>query len=431
MALRPAIRLLGALLLLAPGDAAAEWKEAHKLGVAAVNAGRWEDAERFFRAAVAERPAEKVNRLRTYLPHYYLGVALAERGDCRSALESFAESTRQGQIEKADKQAADLNRREERCRNHLRQIEAAAAEVEKLLEQVTEAADSLATLSRTAELAAVWDAGEPSFSSRQSGADSQLEEARRLLREGRDRFDLDRLDRAKTLATQSMSAVEACVAAARARLGELNTATAGALEQVQETEQSARRVLRSISDLAPYPRQLGLKAATVERTLELIVERKAGAGANELEVLREELTVALTALRRAARRPPKKLNQAAEAFFGGELETALELLRDVDFSRDLRARSHACLLRAASRHALWVLDGERDEELVALAARDLTACEATKPPAPSSKFFSPRFVEFHRATLAAEALDSVESTASAVIDETVTGITETGTEGSS
>ena len=38
---------------------------------------------------------------RRYLPYYYLGVALAEQGRCRAALEAWSESARQGKIDRA------------------------------------------------------------------------------------------------------------------------------------------------------------------------------------------------------------------------------------------------------------------------------------------------------------------------------------------
>ncbi|MCP3959578.1 MAG: hypothetical protein GY719_17150 [bacterium] len=404
--MRRAVALATLCLALSAGVAAADSREAYKLGVAAVEATRFDDAARFFRAAIAERPREKVNRLlkTAYVPHYFLGVALAESGDCRMALESFAESERQGQVQRS-KHAGDLTDRRERCRNHLRQVRDAAAEVEGLLDQVAERRDALATLSRTPELAAIWESGEPSFDARQRAAEDKLRSARELLGEGRDQADLDLLDGAKNGAGEAMNAVEACVVGARERLGELNAATADALEKVQDAEQSARRVLRSISSLAPYPRRLGASVAAVDQVLASIVESKAGAGANKLSALTDELTVAVAALRRAARRPPEKLARAAEAFFGGEPQTSLDLLVEADFSRDRRARSHACLLRAASRHALWVLGGEQDEDLIELAGLDLSACERTEPPVPTVSFFSPRFVEFHRATLAAELIE--------------------------
>ncbi len=406
MGLKEAVRSCAlALLLIGAGNAGADPKEAHKLGIEAIEAGRWADAERFFRAALADRPEEKVNRLlkTTYLPHYYLGVALSELGNCTAAIDSWAASETQGQIQKS-KYAEDLSQRRQRCQNHLRQVAAARTEVEHLLNRVGEASSSLAGLSRTPELAPRWD--EEGFASRQQSAGEKLTEARRRFAERNGANDaLTRLDGAKTLAMQALSELDATRADARRRLGELNAAAAAALEQIDAAEDKAGRVLRSVSDLAPYPRRLGSRVAAVDSTLKEIQESKSGASAERLQELQNELEAAVASLRRAARRPPAKLAQAVEAFLAGSYEQALELLEDESLARDRRSKAHVCLLRAASGHALWVLDGERDESLRELATSAITACadnesrpEQDAPP-PSLKFFSPRFAEFHATTL--------------------------------
>ncbi len=406
-----------AVSLLVAVAAAADPKEAHKLGVEAVESGRWADAERFFRAALAERPEEKVNRLlkTAYLPHYYLGVALSEMGNCKAAIDSWAVSDRQGQIQKS-KYSEDLSQRRQRCQNHLRQVAAARTEVEQLLAQVDETSSSLASLSRTAELAPGWTAD--GFASRLQLADKKLVDARRRLEETTASVTgnvLERLDGAKTLAMQAQTELAAIRGDARRRLGELNAAAAAALEELETAEQSARRALRQVSDLAPYPKRLGSRVAAVDRVLKEIRDAKSEASAKQLEELNGTLTSAVSSLRRAARRPPAKLAQAAEAFLGGSFQQALELLEDEDLAGNPRSKPHVCLLRAASGHALWVLSGERDESLLELATAAVTACADSEPqaepdtPSPSLKYFSPRFVEFRAATLEAIARATEEA----------------------
>ncbi len=406
------LKLARALVLcvLVAGVASATPKETHKLGVAAIESGRWADAERFFREAIAERPQEKFNRLlkSAYLPHYYLGIALAEQANCKSALGSWAESNRQGHIQKSDL-AGDLNRRRERCQSHLRQVEAVKTEVGQLLSQVGDASTSLSSLSKTPELTALWNHGEPSFGSRQQSADKKLADARKRFAATGE--NLDRFDRAKSLANSALAELNAVVTDARQRLGQLNADAAAALGQLEEVEQSARRVLRSISDLAPYPRRLASRVATVDRTLKEIQESKSGSSAQRLNELAGALSASLSALRSAARRPPKELSQAVEAFLGGLYQDALALLDVPSLSDNPRTKPHVCLIRAASGHALWVLGGEQDDALRDLAAEAILACveETTEASQPSSlkpslplslKFFSPRFVEFHDHTLA-------------------------------
>ena len=419
MVLRQAACVL-ALCVVAVGVASATPKETHKLGVQAIEAGRWADAERFFRAAIAERSQEKFNRLlkTAYLPHYYLGVALAEQGYCKSALTSLAESSTQAQIQKSDL-AKDLNRRREDCQNHLRQVDVAKTEVEQILIQVGEASASLSSLSKTPELSPLWKQGDPSFDSRQKSAARKLTQARQHLDARDTGNDLAQLKQAKSLADSALSELNATLTDARRRLGTLNAAAAAALEHLEEVEQSARRVLRSISDLAPYPKRLGSRVAAVNRILRETRHNKSGSSAQHLTTLASDLTAALKALRSAASRPPKELVQAVEAFLEGSYEDALTLLDVPSLVDNSRTKPHVCLIRAASNHSLWVLAGEQDDTLRNLAADAIIACLDDSAPAVgdepaeptilepslplSLKFFSPRFVEFHDATLAAYA----------------------------
>ncbi len=418
MGLKAVVRYATVALLVATAGAAwADPKEAHKLGVEAIEAGRWADAERFFRAALTERSEEKFNRLlkTAYLPHYYLGVALSELGQCQAAIDSWATSEKQGQIQKS-RFAGDLSSRRQRCRAHLQQVSAARSEVEQLLDRVGAASSSLASLSRTPELASRWN--EDGFGARQQAAEKKLAGARRRFEANAGAgADLDRLDEAKTVAMQALADLDATRADARRRLGELNAAAATALEHLETVEQGARRAVRSVSDLAPYPRRLGSRVAAVQRSLKEIEDNKAGASAGQLQELEEELTAAVGGLRRAARRPPEELALAVEAFLNGSFEQTLDLLEDERLAENRRSKPHVCLLRAASGHALWILGGERDEALRELATTAIADCAGgesdQRPESPSLKYFSPRFVEFHAATLdaiarAAETLEPLE-----------------------
>ena len=402
MGLRARALILCAIVASSAGAAP---RETHKLGVEAIEAGRWADAERFFRAAIAERPQEKINRLlkTAYLPHYYLGVALAELGYCQMALESWAESSRQGQIAKSDR-VDDLERRRETCQSHLRQIAAAETAVEQLLSRVGESSASLSALSKTPELAPSWNDGEPSLASRQRDAEKQLADARKRLANSQPPGELDQLDAARTLADSALSEFDSVLAAGRQRLGDLNAATAAALEQLEEAEQGARSRLRSVSDLAPFPRRLARRVSAVELKLKEVSESKSGASAQRLIELTAELGDSVKSLRRAARRPPRELSQAVEAFLSGSYEESLSLLDAPRLAKDPRTKPHQCLLRAAAHYGLWVLGGERDDATRDLAVEAIAACaepaDAKKPSEPpSTRFFSPRFVDFHVGTL--------------------------------
>jgi tetratricopeptide (TPR) repeat protein len=398
------------LSLLAAGTAVATPKETHKLGVEAIEAGRWEDAERFFREAIAEKPEEKVSKFfdTAYLPHFYLGVALSELGRCQEALDALTESDRQGQIQKSD-HASELNQRRTRCQNDLRRIETAKREAEAVLGRADEAAAALKSLSSKPELAPLWNQGEPSFGSRQRSAEKKLAAARERFEAGGAGDELNRLDEAKSLADAALAELKATHTDARRRLGELNAATAAALEQLEVVEEGARELLRSVSDLAPYPRRLGSRVAAVDGLLTAVEESRSSAKPERLTELAAELTDAMGTLRRAAVRPPRELARAVETYLEGSYQDALALLDAAGLTANARARPYVCLIKAASHHGLWVLGGERDDALRDLAVEAITACAGNKtsdePPSlpVSPKIFSPRFIEFYDATLQASA----------------------------
>lgn len=73
----------------------------YETGVAAAEQGDWEQVEKMMRRAIGEQPEAKRRRMLrkvNYFPHYYLGLARYNQGDCEGALTSWAESERQGAI---------------------------------------------------------------------------------------------------------------------------------------------------------------------------------------------------------------------------------------------------------------------------------------------------------------------------------------------
>ena len=427
MGLRLATTVLSLCLVVA-GQAGAAPREAHKLGVEAIAAGRWQDAERHFRDAIAERSEERPRRLINpeYLPHYFLGVALSELGRCREALEALNESDRQGQTAKTD-HASDMTRRRTDCQNHLRQVRAVRQAVEQALTQTGEVSATLNRMSETPEMASRWNQGNPSFEARQGTAEQALSVVRARLETQGEVGELERLNEAKSLAESALAELQATRVDAQRRLGELNAAISAAQDQLEVVMQGARDLLASTSYLAPYPRRLGSRVAAVETRLREIEDSRSGTEPQKLAELAEELTQSMAALRRAARRPPQKLSQALEAYVQGRYEEALTLLDDDELSTNPRTRPYVCVIQAASHHGKWVLGGEQeDDPSKQLAAAVITVCldsETSEEPASlplGSKIFSPRFVDFHATLLEAD-LAAAEDDSSA--DELAAGST--------
>jgi hypothetical protein len=73
-------------------DAAADWKKDYDLGLKAVEAGQWAEAERAFAAAIADDGTPSARKrfqgtvVKAYVPHYYAGLAAYRQGNCERAL---------------------------------------------------------------------------------------------------------------------------------------------------------------------------------------------------------------------------------------------------------------------------------------------------------------------------------------------------------
>lgn len=401
-------RVWGLFLLLAAvahGDA----RESYKLGVEAVESTRWSEAARFFRAAIDERPEERSHLLpaRRYFPHYYLGVALAEDGNCREALGFLEESERQGKIQKQAELFSDLRARIAECRDFLARLDASNAEVDDLLEEGASTASTLAALSQRPVLAPLWAADTRTFASRQRRALDDLEAAGQQAAAGHAAGDLAALGRAEEAASAAIRSLKELISEAREEIGDLNSATAAALESLESGEKEARKALREIADLAPFTGQLGQKARDLERLVGEIQSRKEVARERQLQDLEKELDAAVEALHRATRRPPRQLQETVVAFLEGKYQEVLDRLAD----SDQRYEVYVCPLRSASRYALWILQGggEEDEQPPAELTSEILTCSELEPVLPE-RFLSPRFRQHFAATvaaaLAAEAADS-------------------------
>ncbi len=386
-------------------------RESYRKGVEAVEADRFAAAEAELRAAIAERGEERVTSLRRdYLPHYYLGIALAGQGDCLGALSAWAVSEQQGQIQQARRnEHQDLRTRRKGCVTRIRELDAARTAAEQALAGARKAASFLEELHRTAELAAAWETGDPSFASRQRDAEARLEETDRQLRSASQGIDPVPLGQARSQAEKVAEELDAIASDARERLGEITSAAADALDNLETLEQSAHGEYGSVAYLSPFPEQLGRRVAALQRDLNQVTERKASAGSDELARLTSALRDSLASLRRVAKGPPQELKTAAEAYLGGDFEGTLVALAEAGF-REARAAGYACLLRAASRHALYVYGGKVEEELLAELQDDIATCGALEPPPKiPPRFFSPRFVRFYESTLEAQARSAAEA----------------------
>ena len=425
MALRA--RLAGAAAVaflaaaLASPLAAQAFLDAYKAGVEAAEAGDWERVESAMRTAIESRPTEERRlplqlHFRPYVPHYLLGRALAEQGECAAALEAFAESESQGVIQNLEEEHALLLAAKAACeerlaseaeaRRHRREVEEAVAQAGEALE----AARSLVPDAETdPDLAAAWEQGEPSLAARLEEAEATWRRAEAIV-EGAAPRDPE-LGTAGDLARGAVAQVEAIRREAALRLDAVAEEKTRAAARIDGLRRTGERLLARGDGLAAEVPEVRLRRAAVERAL----RESAGAGPDlPLQALRElgnGLEREIDRLRATAEPPPERLLAAADAWLRGEPEGVLAALGspggagagggaggpaadDLGFD-DRRAHAHALLLRAAARFALYHRGGGRDPALLEGARRDLEACHRADPAlVPVPRAFSPRFRAF-------------------------------------
>ena len=362
-------------LLFATGSVMADPRELYKQGLEALDSARWVDAERFFRAAIAERSEERYNPLfgRRYFPHFQLGVALAEQGDCRAALDAWQASKSQGKIDKDNQLSADLDRRKQGCRDRLARLERVSGEVEELLAQTDDGFTTLAGLAAKPALANRWRA-RGGLGERQQILRQTVDQTRQQATAARQRQDLERLETVRDQAASIWDDLQSLVAEARSELGEVNAATSSALGRLEAETSRARSLLRSVSRLAPYPPELTRRVGAVQQLVGEAERLGEQARPQQLNDLESRLEAANRALRRASEAPPDALIVALEAHLAGDPRGVLASLDAGEPFDGPRARAHACLLRAAALHLRHV-----SESVQPMVEADPTESESAAP----------------------------------------------------
>ena len=162
----------------------------------------------------------------------------------------------------------------------------------------------------------------------------------------------------------------------------------------------ANAALARTAYLAPYPRAVRKARADLEGLI-AEADRHDVVSKAHLDGLAARLENSIEALGKVAVAPPALLEKAVEAYLDGRHGEVVTTLADSRLG-ERRARAHARMLLAASRHALYLEGGELDDELRAAAVDDARACrEHDETLEPSARFFSPRFIAFFNESVAA------------------------------
>jgi hypothetical protein len=344
------VAFLALALLLAPGarEAAADYKDSYKQGVEAVEKAKWAEAARLMQDAIASKAAEGETirfygqRFEPYLPHFYLGLALFSSGDCAGALRSWATSESQGAVQKSEKYKV-LTKDRASCGKAAPQNvatpppatpdPAALQAAEAALKRADDLARAVAALQADPALAAIWS---------QNAALGPAQE------------------RAKEALTAARGKLEA--ARRKADPAALMEAREAADRVTQQFDAVNKEAIRKRAEPPPTPRP----TATPPTPPTAIPSRMP---------------------------PPPELLAGARAFFGAQYPQTVALLAGADRLPG-RAGAQGLMLRAAARHALYRIGGEKDAGLLASAQADARAARRLDPKAvPDPQAFSPRFVD--------------------------------------
>jgi hypothetical protein len=335
-----------ALVLAVAAPVRADYRDSYRRGIEAIEKGRWAEAATHLRAAAAEQPreGERVKlygmRFEEYLPHFQLGQALFQSGDCEGALRAFGVSQGQGVVQKSsairtlERSRAECQKRAAAQRPTPTPVPPAAAAALKAaladLAHAEEVGRAVAALEADPALAVAWKR-EDALSGAQARAAALLESARQKLQRP--------------------------------------TADAGDVAAGREAAQKAAEVLEGVRTAAA-----SLRLAAVAPTPAASPSAVPGASA-----------------------PPRvspELLRVAEAYFAGRYRDVLAATAEVE-PDDGPVGTQILLFRSAARYGLYVTGGQSDELLRRQALIDATACRRQSPAfVPDAEAFSPRFREF-------------------------------------
>ena len=460
------IRLPLMLLVLVgwAAQAAADYKESYRKGVTAADRKEWGEVARWMRQAIGEQGQEgeavKIYGVRSepYLPHYYLGLALYQSGDCEGALAQWQDSERQGVVQGTDR-FKPLAQFREICRQRVAAVSKPAAPAAPsgpdpaALAQAARAAETEIQKAGDAQAQVARRRNDPDFADawRQESAQAgeaqgteQLGTARSRLERGKGQKQISDLKEAEKLASQARQGLESLLGRLDRRQAQVRQARekeaadklaeetrrqqdtaraeaarqAAAQQEVENQEQARRQDLRrrldratadarKILDQAARVANPAAELKTQQTTLRDLLRRAGAAEPTtplaDLDRLQRDIPAAAARLETAVLRdqgntsgPPAELRVAARAFFRADYQEVVQTLATSTF-KDRRETLTANLLLAAARYSLYLQSGERDSTLREKALENVRTCRKLAPKmSPDLKTFSPRLKELFK-----------------------------------
>jgi len=364
----------------------AGYRESYGTGRAAADNGDWATAKAEMQRAIADRPeASRKNvriygmRLEPYIPHFHLGVALYQLGQCEPALVEWQASESQGVVQ-GTRWHKELEELRSECRARVQgaatptpaprgpdpEVLRATSSAKAAVERAESAAADLTDRIVDPRFQQAWQA-EATLATQRETALRSLDNARSQLQGGEADGDLDRLQEAARLAVE-----------ARQQLSRI----ASRLEVLRE-----EMVRASDSRRDPTP----LVTSTPLETRELRL--------TPVPTPRQEPRISPTHTATPAAvptpsGPSRILFDAATAFVDGEHHEVIRLL-EAPVVSGRREEAVVHLLRAASRFVLYRRNAGRDSSLLHRAESDVRSCRSLHGSVrPDRESYPASFVEF-------------------------------------
>jgi hypothetical protein len=384
------VSVLGAVVL-------ADYKDTYRKAIQARNRGRWEEVARYMAEAINEQPKDTGERIQIsgmdfvpYIPNFYRGLALANTNDCVGAIRAWTTSESQGGIRYAtggDRNA--FNKLRPSCEAVVNAankgtpppntakppvttgpdpatVNAAAQTAEGAIARAQDAERAVSQLSADALLNKVWS-NEANLGNAEQRARDALAKATSELEAGRRESNLQRLRDAASLAATAAQGFDAVRTTAQTRRDEL--------------QRSAVAELKPLNELKPTGTGTGTSTGSTTATTAK-VEPPAGATTKPGASTATPFT------------PPPALAASARLFFAARYEEAASSLARQRYDTG-PAAAQAALLRAASQYSLYLIQGERDAQLLERARQSVAEVRRIAPMLqPDPRAFSPRFIAY-------------------------------------
>ena len=357
----------------------ADYRDAFVRGIRAQRNLQWQQVAAAMREAIRDQANDSGERIPIsgfgdrvpYTPNFWLAIALYHLNDCPNALDAFRNSENSGgwqRVSSSDRGRATKFRQE--CEAKLvaekppippkldppkseppkstgpavdaTALNAGLQAAEAAINRAQQAQNVVADLSSDQDLAKVWRS-EGALGTEEQRAKDNLTRARGELDAGRKESNLQRLQDAATLASGAAKAFEAVGTTARARREEL-------------------RAVVTTPPVPPDPKAPDIKVPEPPKSSPFV--------------------------------PPAPLVAAANLVFKARYQEAAARLDALKYTTG-PAAGHTALLRAATQYSLYLIGGERDQNLLAQARQAVADTRRHTPNLrPDPNAFSPRFVQF-------------------------------------